>query len=220
LISNQKIIIKGKLFMTRYSAESNLHNKTMTLTGNGEMDIAPDTVLIRLGVQTTGENLSQIQAENARISQSIIQTLQRMGVTDIKTAQYSIDKVYDYVEGRQIDRGFSVRNILEIRTNNLEAAGSIIDASVNAGSNVVDLITFDVSNREYYYRQALNMAIGNAIQKAKSIAVNLGISTTPVPVNIVENTAMPFPVQREFAATPIMPGTIKLEANVTVDFVY
>jgi hypothetical protein len=173
-----------------------------------------------LGVETTGENLSRIQADNARISQSVIQALQRMGITDIKTSQYSINKVYDYVEGRQFDRGYSVRNILELRTNNLEAAGNIIDTAVNAGANIVDLITFDISNREYYYQQALNMAIMNAIQKAKSITMNLGISSTPVPVNIVENTAMLFPVQREFAATPIMSGVINIIANVTVDFVY
>ncbi|MDD4679106.1 MAG: SIMPL domain-containing protein, partial [Tissierellia bacterium] len=147
--------------------------------------------------------------------------LQRMGITDIKTSQYSIDKVYDFVEGRRIDRGYSVRNILEIRTTNLEAAGSIIDAAVIAGANIVDLITFDVSNREYYYKQALNMAIMNAIQKANSITMNLGLSSTAVPIKIVENTAMPFqPVQREFAATPIMPGTMNIVANVTVDFVY
>ncbi len=206
--------------MAKYVSENNLHNKTMTLTGHDEMDIAPDTVIIRLGVETRGENLSQIQAENASISQSVIQVIQRMSITDIKTSQYSIDKVYDYVEGRQIDRGYSVRNILEIKSNNLEAVGNIIDASVNAGANIVDLITFDVSNREYYYQQTLNMAIMNAIQKAKSITMNLGLSSSAVVVNIVENTAMPFPVQREFAATPIMPGTVKIAANVTVDFVF
>ncbi len=207
--------------MTKYMQDNNLHNKTMILTGHGEIATAPDTVIIRLGIQTTGENLSQIQAENARISQSIIQVLQRMGITDIKTHQYSIDKVYDYEDGRQIDRGFSVRNILEIRTNDLETVGNIIDASVNAGANIVDLISFDVSGREYYYQQALNMAILNAIQKAQSITMNLGLSSTAVPVKIVENTVMPFPVQREFAAvTPIMPGTVNIEANVTVDFVY
>ena len=207
--------------MAKYLQDNNLHNKTMVLTGHGEISTAPDTVVIRLGVETRGESLSQIQADNARTSQSVIQTLQRMGITDIKTSQYSIDKVYDFVEGRRIDRGYSVRNILEIRTTNLEAAGSIIDAAVIAGANIVDLITFDVSNREYYYKQALNMAIMNAIQKANSITMNLGLSSTAVPIKIVENTAMPFqPVQREFAATPIMPGTMNIVANVTVDFVY
>jgi hypothetical protein len=207
--------------MAKYASDNNVHNRTMTLIGHGEISVSPDIAVIRLGVETTGENLSRIQADNARISQSVIQALQRMGITDIKTSQYSINKVYDYVEGRQFDRGYSVRNILELRTNNLEAAGNIIDTAVNAGANIVDLITFDISNREYYYQQALNMAIMNAIQKAKSITMNLGISSTPVPVNIVENTAMLFPVQREFAAaTPIMPGAINIAANVTVDFVY
>ena len=207
--------------MAKYASDNNVHNRTMTLIGHGEISVSPDIAVIRLGVETTGENLSRIQADNARISQAVIQALQRMGITDIKTSQYSIDKVFDFVEGRQIDRGYSVRNILELRTNNLEAAGNIIDTAVNAGANIVDLITFDISNREYYYQQALNMAIMNAIQKAKSITMNLGISSTPVPVNIVENTAMLFPVQREFAAaTPIMPGAINIAANVTVDFVY
>ncbi len=208
--------------MTKYMPDNNLHNKTIILTGHGQVSVAPDTAIIRLGVQTTGENLAQIQADNARRSQAVIQVLQRVGVGDIKTSEYSIDKVFDYVEGRQIDRGFSVKNILEIRTNKLDSVGNIIDAAVNAGANVVDLISFDISNREYYYQQALNMAIMNAIQKANSITRNLGLSSTAVPVKIVENTAIPFPIQREFAAapTPIMPGNLNVEANVTVDFVY
>ena len=206
--------------MTKYKSD-NVHNRTMTLTGHGEMNMSPDMVIIHLGVETRGEDLSRIQAENARISQSVIQALQRMGITNIKTIRYSIDKVFDFVDGRQIDRGYLVRNILEIKTNNIEATGNIIDASVNAGANIVELISFDVSNREYYYRQALNMAIINAIQKAESIALNLGLSSAPQIVSIVENTAIPFlPVQREFAATPIIPGTIRIEANVTVDFVF
>lgn len=206
--------------MTKYKSD-NVHNRTMTLTGHGEMNMSPDMVIIHLGVETRGEDLSRIQAENARISQSVIQALQRMVITNIKTIRYSIDKVFDFVDGRQIDRGYLVRNILEIKTNNIEATGNIIDASVNAGANIVELISFDVSNREYYYRQALNMAIINAIQKAESIALNLGLSSAPQIVSIVENTAIPFlPVQRELAATPIIPGAINIAADVTVEFVF
>lgn len=200
----------------------NIHRKTMTLSGQGQVTAVPDTAVIRLGVQTSGDNLAQIQAENARMVQSIIQALQRMGVNNIKTFQYSIDKVYDYDNGRQIDRGFSVRNILEIRTNNLDMAGSIIDTAVNSGANVVELISFDVTNREYYYQQALNAAIRDAIQKSKSIAMSLNAASDPVPVNIVENSLMPIqPFRYEFAATtPIIPGSMLVEANVTVDFEY
>jgi len=193
----------------------------MTLTGQGQVTTVPNIAVIRLGVQTTGENLVDIQSENAQIAQVIIQALQRMGISDIKTFQYSIDKLYDYENGRQIDRGYSVRNILEIRTTNLDMAGNIIDTAVNLGANVVDLISFDVANREYYYQQALNMAIMNAMQKAKSISMNLGIPADPAPIRIVENSVTPVQpyFRQELAATtPIMPGNIKIEASVTVDF--
>jgi len=194
----------------------------MTLTGQGQVTAVPNIALIRLGVQTTGENLADTQSGNAQISQSIIQALQRMGISDIKTSQYSIDKVYDYEDGRQIDRGYSVRNILEIKTPNLDRAGNIIDAAVNSGANVVDLISFDVANREYYYQQALNMAVMNAMQKAKSISMNMGIPTDPVPIHIIENSTsyvQPY-FRQELAATPIMPGNIQIEASVTVDFAF
>lgn len=207
--------------MTKFYSDNNLHNRTMTLTGQGQITTVPNIAVIRLGVQTTGENLVDIQSENAQIAQVIIQALQRMGISDIKTFQYSIDKLYDYENGRQIDRGYSVRNILEIRTTNLDMAGNIIDTAVNLGANVVDLISFDVANREYYYQQALNMAIMNAMQKAKSISINLGIPADPAPIRIVENSVTPIQpyFRQELAATtPIMPGNIKIEASVTVDF--
>jgi uncharacterized protein YggE len=207
--------------MSKYYSDNNLHNRTMTLTGQGQVTAVPNIALIHLGVQTTGENLTSIQNENARITQSIIQALQRIGVSDIKTFQYSIDKLYDYENGRQIDRGYSVRNVLEIRTSKTDMVGNIIDSAVNSGANVVELISFDVSNREYYYQQALNMAVMNAMQKSKSIAMNLGTQSDPVPVKIVENSILPIQpyFRQELAATtPIMPGTLKIEASVTVDF--
>lgn len=207
--------------MSKYYPDNNLHNRTMTLTGQGQVTAVPNMAVIHLGVQTTGENLVNLQSENAQITQSIIQALQRMGVSDIKTFQYTIDKIYDYENGRQLDRGFSVRNILEIRTSNLDMVGRIIDTAVNLGANVVELISFDVSNREYYYQQALNIAVMNAIQKSKSISMNLGIPADPVPTHIVENSVapiQPFYRQELAATTPIMPGNIKIEANVTVDF--
>nr|WP_300094097.1 SIMPL domain-containing protein [Sedimentibacter sp.] len=208
--------------MSRNYMDNSSQQRTMILAGQGMVYATPDVAVIRLGVQTAGNNLLQIQSSNASTMQSIIQALQRMGISDVKTYQYSIDKVYDYEDGRQIDRGYSVRNIIEIRTNNIDMAGSIIDSSVNAGANIVDLITFDVSNREMYYQQALNMAVMNAVQKAKSISMNLGTGKNPIIVQITENSSFPVePFRRELAAsTPIVPGNLLIEAFVTTEFVF
>lgn len=206
------------------SISNNSYSKhTMTLTGQGHVAVTPDLAVIRLGVQTTGYNLSQIQTENARISQRIIQALRQAGITDLKTMQYSIDKIYDYVDGKQINKGYSVQNILEIKTNNINQVGNIIDLAVNMGSNIVLSISFELSEPELYYQHALNLAVDNAIQKAKAISTNLHIGLNPIPIRIIEGNTSPIPMQqfqRDIAATPIVPGNLRIEAIVTADFFY
>lgn len=207
---------------TTFTENQHLNN-TITVTGEGRMALVPDTAVIRIGVQTDGINLTEIQAENAERIQAVIQGLRRAGIEDIKTFQYTINKVIDFEDGTQIDRGFSVRNILEIRTENINQAGMIIDTAVNSGANIVELISFEVSNRDYYYQQALNLAVANAVLKANSIAASLGIIMDPTPRRIIENTVpqfRPLTIQREFAATEIVPGDIEIEASVTAVFFY
>lgn len=202
---------------------NNYSNHTMTLNGQGQIMATPDLAVIRLGVQTSGYDLTQIQSENAQIIQRIIQTLSQAGIADIKTIQYKIDKLYEYKDGNRIDKGYSVRNILEIRTNDIYQAGDIIDTAVNMGSNVVESISFELSEPELYYQYALNMAVENAIQKAKSISTNLHQKLNPIPIRIIEGGSSPIPMQqfqREAAATPIVPGQLKIEASISADFLY
>lgn len=204
-----------------YSVDQDLRN-IMSLTGQGQVAVQPDTAVIHLGVQTTGMNLTEIQAENARISQNIIQALGQTPGTEIKTYQYTIEKLYEYKEGEQIDNGYSVRHILEIRTSALDQVGNIIDTAVKMGANIVDFISFELSEPDPYYQHALNLAVDNAIQKARSIASNLRIRLNPVPIRITENTASPVPMQQfqREVATPIIPGQIKITAVITAEFSY
>jgi len=198
----------------------------MTLTGQGEIITLPDIAVIRLGVETTGENLTAIQANNAQISQAVIHTLRRLGLSEIKTYQYLIQKRYDYENGIQVDRGYSVRNILEIRLDNIEQVGMVIDTAVANGANIVEFISFEVSDIETYYQQALNRAVMNAMDKAKSLSMLLGLPMEPCPVHIMENSTPPIPYSQSTLAreggfaTPIEPGSKTVEAFVTVDFNY
>lgn len=197
--------------------------RSMTLTGQGHVTSIPDIAVIRLGIQLTGSDLTAVQSQNAQLSQAILDALRRMGITDIKTFQYTIDKYYENVNGANVDRGYTVRNIFEIRTEDTSMVGPIIDAAVGAGANAVDLISFEVSNPERYYRQALNLAVMDAIEKAKTISANLGIHVETIPVDITENSSMPRSAQtfqRELAATPVVPGNITIEANITAKFAY
>ncbi len=195
----------------------------MTLSGQGQVAASPNLVIIHLGVETTGFDLTTIQAENARIIEAVTQTLRAMGISDIKTVQYSIDKNYIFENGRQIDRGYTIRHILEIRTNQIDDVGRIVDTAVMMGANRVEFIAFDLSDRGSYYRQALNLALEDAQKKAISISRSLRIQVDLIPIRIVENSALPIQpllFQREAAGTQILPGTLLIEASITAEFSY
>lgn len=201
-------------------------SKIMTITGQGQVLAEPDIATIRLGVQTSGENLTQIQSDNAMISQTVLNEIRRLGVDNIKTAQYTIDKNYEYENGRQIDKGYTVRNIFDIKLDNMELIGNVIDTAVSSGANIVEFISFDISNPDFLYQEALNIAVMNAIQKATSISLYLGYPMPPIPVHITENNVVQIPYSQVRTmregnfTTPIEPGENQIKASVTVEFVY
>ncbi|ROR27240.1 hypothetical protein EDD66_107154 [Mobilisporobacter senegalensis] len=202
-----------------------LQYNTMTLNGQGHVTTNPNTAVIRLGVQTIGENIEAIQSENAELSENVIQALTELGITNIRTFQYVIDKNYEFEDGIRVDKGYIVRNILEIQINDLDNAGFVIDTAVNNGANVVDFISFEVDDPSMFYQQALNLAIMDAMRKAKSIARQLDTPFDPIPIRIVENSSSPMPRSqqyflREIASTPIEPGIKQIDAFVSVEFIF
>lgn len=200
--------------------------KRMIFTGKGQVTVNPDLAIMHLGVLTTGENVTAAQQENARISSQVLNAVRQLGVTDIKTYQYQIEKLYDYQNGTRIDRGYSVRNVFEIRTSNIGQVGEIIDTAVQNGANIVDLISFEVANPEIYYQQALNLAVKNALLKAKTVASCLKIMFDTIPVQITETSMQPIPFTPALArgegayTTPIESGTKLIEATITAEFAY
>ena len=207
--------------------ESRIPFRKMIFNGRGQVSVVPDLAIIRLGVLTTGDSVTVAQAENSKISQQILDAINGLGITDIKTYQYQIEKVYDYHDGNRIDKGFSVRNIYEINTDKVGQVGMIIDTAVSQGANIIDNVNFDVASPDKYYQQALNLAVSNAIFKARSVSSVLRIMFDPIPIRITENSLQPVPYSTAYAArgevalaTPIESGNKKIEASITAEFKY
>ena len=207
------------------STQYTMNNNKITLRGDGIMLVIPDLAVVRLGVISEGESLAQLQSENGLIVSNVIQALEQMGVDNISTFNYSIDKNYVYENDRRIDRGYIIRNILEIRTFDMGNIGTIIDTAVASGANQVDLVSFQVSTPLEYYQEALNLAIMDGIEKARNISETFGFNINLTPVNILEHGTtweppMPFNLAREVnAVTPILPDDQRVTASVTMEFI-
>lgn len=202
-------------------------SREMTVTGNGEVISEPEYVQIQIEVRTEGKDVSLAQKENALIMNRVIGSLVELHIPReaIQTSAYTITPNYDYIEGRQVFRGYEVQNAITVKITDVSQAGTVIDTAIQNGANHVSAIQFKIENTDAYYQKALNVALINAIEKAKSMANTLHVPLQPIPIEIIEESYHVTPVSyksvqmsnQEFM-TPIEQGRIHINSSVRVKF--
>ena len=106
---------------------------------------------------------------------------------------------------------------------NLPSLGEVLDAVVEAGSNQINGIQFDIDNKEGVLNQARNRAVKDARARAELYAQAAGVKLGNV-INIQETGAVipqPRPMVRMAmaeAAVPIAAGEQELVASVSMTF--
>lgn len=148
------------------------------------------------------------QEENAKITQDVINSLRALGIPlkNIQTENYSIRPNYDYINGKQVFRGYEVINNLKILISNVNNVGVVIDTAVSNGANSLTGIIFIVSDETKYYYEALRRALQDAQNKARVVADQLKVKLNIIPIQINE--------QNETTSTPLV-MTLKSTSNTT-----
>ena len=165
------ILMMAVLLCTAALAESEL-----TVNGKGIVYVTADRVSVSMGVSLTGDDVAQTQREvNERIA-AVCKALTDAGLDEnsISTNSIYIYPQYDYSSSSQELIGYSVSTSITIRTDSVERVGEYIDAAFAAGANTFDSINFSASNTEEARKQALEIAVKNAMEKAQVIAAAAG----------------------------------------------
>jgi uncharacterized protein YggE len=206
-----------------------IENNKMKVFGEGGVSAKPDIAKLVIGVTNEGKELEVVQQKNAKNTQQVINNIKSKGIPakDIQTQSYTIDPQYDYIEGKQVFRGYRVSNILNVTIRDLEKVGAVIDGAVKAGANVVNNISFVISDSSQYYEQALKMALADAQSKAFAMSDKLKVRINPIPILITEqsrNQVQPQgPMSLKVAtqvSTPIEAGENEIIAIVEAVFIY
>jgi len=207
--------------------ETDSDNNTMNLNGKGTIQVKPNIAVVSLGVVTENMDLNIALKENTAKMNKVIASLKNMGIAekDIKTQNYNIGLNYDYIEGKQVFKGYRVANILSVTIRDINAVGEVINTAVDNGANVVNNINFTVSNPSLYYREALNLAIKDSVEKAAVIEKSLSIVVNMTPVKILEETYGYSPVPTDgllvkAAGPQFMPGETEITASIKATFNY
>ncbi|KXZ39723.1 hypothetical protein SAMN05661008_00599 [Alkalithermobacter thermoalcaliphilus JW-YL-7 = DSM 7308] len=196
---------------------------TMTVQGRASVYARPDIATINLGVSTENKDVQLAQRENAIKSNKIINDIKKLGVKeeDIRTILYSIDRKYEFIDNKQEFVGYEVRNIFRIIIKDLDSIGKVIDISVQNGANIVENISFSLSNPEVYYKKALNKAAQNAKSKASEIARAFEVKLNKIPISITEQSiGEAYSLKLASDTTPIEVGQLEIVASISVVFSY
>ncbi|WP_043932812.1 SIMPL domain-containing protein [Bacillus sp. EB01] len=212
-----------------FERQSNLKKDIIQVQGEGSVAASPDTATVTVGVSTEVQDLVQGQQQNARAVAAVIQSIQQTGIPaeNIKTLDYRIESVYDYKDGVQTFRGYKITHLLQVTISDLEKVGTVVDTAVQNGANYISDIAFTAKRKEGLYNEALELAVRNSFNKAKTIAGAINVALDSVPVQVTEENriARPLmeyqvPMVKGATSTPIQPGQLLIEATVTAIYTF
>jgi uncharacterized protein YggE len=158
----------------------------VVVRGEGEVRTAPDVAFITLATEHRANTAKDAQAQGATAMTGVQQRLTAAGVAKdaIRTLSYDLQPQFDYVNGKQVARGFLARNVVEVRVDQVTRVGELLEIVVTAGGTAVQGVRFDVKDRTQLERQAISRAVADA--RARAVAAAEGAGTTILAVVRIE----------------------------------
>lgn len=202
--------------------------RTLTMTGTGQVQDAPDQATISAGVQTEARTAAAALEANTRAMSQAVASLKEAGIADrdLQTSRFQVSPVYSNNNNPQRNEpprivGYQVSNQLTVRVRDLARLGEILDQVVNQGANTINGPNFGFADPTERTDTARRRAVEDATRKARLYAEALGVSLGQI-VSVDEQgggfprpEAMAMRVSRG-ADVPIEAGELTLTVNVNI----
>jgi uncharacterized protein len=194
--------------------------------GQAIVTARPDRAFVTIAAESRSRNSAEAQKQNAAAMSAVLQKIEQAGVPKdaVRTIGYELQPEFDYANGRQTFRDYVARNTVDVRLDDIDRVGVVIDAAAAGGATTITGIRFDVKNRSTLERDALRQAVADARARADAAAAGAGATVDRV-VRVEEdpNVELPRPMMRmaaqaieRDAVTPVEPSTIEIHARVTM----
>ncbi len=195
--------------------------------GHAIVTARPDRAFVTISAESRSKNSADASKQNAAAMTALLRKIDQADVPKdaIRTIGYDLQPEFDYANGRQTFRTYVARNTVEVRVDDIDRVGVVIDAAGAGGATTITGIRFDVRNRAALERDALRQAVADARARADAAAAGAGASIDRV-VRVEEDTHFepPRPMMRMAAQatvagnieTPVEPSTIEIQARVVM----
>jgi uncharacterized protein YggE len=193
--------------------------------GHAILKRVPDQAIVQIAAETRAATPAEAQRLAADAMTSVQAALAKAGIARdaMKTTGYSLQPDIEWSGGRSRVRGYIVRNQIEVRVDALDRLGPVIDAAGSSGATSMAGLRFDLKDRAAVEREALGLAVQDAMARARAIAAGAGATLGPI-LRIDEQGEVPRPIPymamraeaAQAAQTPISPGEIEIDVSVTL----
>ena len=203
--------------------------RTITVVGTGKVSLVPDIAQVNVGAEARADTVAEAKAEVDGQMVSIHAALEAMDIDekDIQTSHYSIhyerDPMQVVKEGPvgEGPGGYRVSNLLRVTVRDVEKAGDVVDAAVEAGANQVYGVTFTVSDEEAWQGLARENAVSDAKARATELAGLAGVelgAVQSVSEVIGGWPAAMAPMPEAVMSGGFAPGELELSTRVQATF--
>lgn len=151
--------------------------RVITVSGDAEVRVVPDEVILTLGVQTWDKDLDAAKRQNDQIVVKVLALAEesRIAAQHVQTDFVSIEPRYRngyYEESDFI--GYFVHKTVVITLRELDKFEDLLARALKAGVNYVHGIEFRTTELRQHRDQARALAIQAAREKAEALAGELG----------------------------------------------
>jgi uncharacterized protein YggE len=214
-----------------YIGRPTTQRDTIAISAQGKVTALTDIAKLSVGVQTEKKTVAEAMTENTSKMNAITSKLMELGVAkeDIQTTNYQVYETYDYPNGKQVSRGFTVAQTVDIKVRKLESVGGILSAAGALGANQIGNVQFTIDDPEALRQQARIKGLEMAKTKAQALASAAGVKLGKV-VGFSESANSPMPpvfYAKDMAmgqggspaANPeVQPGSQDVTVDVTVQY--
>lgn len=191
--------------------------------GEASLKRAPDQAFVSIAAEARAASPAEAQRNAADSMKTVQAAITKAGIPAeaVRTTGYSMQPDLEYTNGRSRVRGYIVRNQLEVRVDDLQKLGGVIDAAGQSGATSMAGLRFDLKDRATVEREALRLAVQDAMARARAIASGANAQLGNI-VRIDEQGGFEPPQIQAMAAmrmekaadTPVSPGELDVRAQV------
>jgi uncharacterized protein YggE len=202
----------------------------VTVMGEGLVTAVPDRAWITIAAESRASSAREAQKRNTEAMTPVQEKLKAAGIPAeaIRTIGYDVQYEWDYVNNKRVGRGYVARNTIEVRVDNVDRVGELLEIAVGSGATSLGGIRFDLKDRAKLEREALRLAVADARAKAEAAVAGAGRSIDRIiridetggggggPIPMPRLAMMREAAQDASAPPPISAGQTEIRANVTL----